>query len=60
MKKNRLYLHGLDSVENDKRRNALPPFSGLDGDSRVFFDRLLSVKKIREFVFITKAKARTR
>ncbi|HTL70988.1 MAG TPA: hypothetical protein VL404_06830 [Candidatus Eisenbacteria bacterium] len=52
---------GAESIENHKRRRALPPFSGaLDPGSRLFFDRILSVRKIREFIFITNAKARTR
>lgn len=51
---------GGDSVENDKRRRALAPFSALDRGSRLFFERMMSVKKIREFVFITKANSRGR
>lgn len=51
---------GGESVENFKRRRALTPSSGLDVDSKLFFERILNVKKVREFVFITKAKARNR
>ena len=51
---------GSPSVENGKRRRALAPFSALDTDSRLFFERIVSVKKIRDFVFITKANARGR
>ncbi len=45
-------------VENDKRRRALPPLSNF-AESK-FFDRLLSVKRVREFVFIPKAVGRGR
>ncbi len=45
------------SVENLKRHRALDP---LDGDTQNFFNRVLNVKKIREFVFITKANAKSR
>jgi len=48
------------SVENDKRRQALPPFSSLDSSSRLFFERILSVRKNAEFVFIKKTKAKDR
>ena len=49
-----------DSIENFKRRRALPTFSSLDMNSRLFFERVLSVRKIREMVFIPKALARSR
>jgi hypothetical protein len=47
-----------DSIENFKRRRALPTFSSLDMSSRLFFERVLSVRKIREMIFIPKAQAR--
>lgn len=50
--------HG-ENVENHKRRHALS-FGGPDPESRIFFEKILSVKKVREFVFITKATARSR
>lgn len=43
------------NVENTKRRQALQPFGGIDVDSRLFFERVLNVKKIRDFVFISKS-----
>ena len=43
-------------VENFKRRRALPPLP--TGTS--FFNRLLSMRKMKEFVFITKAVAKNR
>ena len=50
-----------DSVENGKRRRALPPVSrSLDAESRLFFERVLSVRKIQEFLFIAKADLKTR
>ena len=52
--------YGADSVENFKRRRALPPFSTLDTSSRLFFERILAVKKDRELVFFTKASAKSR
>ncbi len=45
------------SVENFKRRRALPSVS-TETDDFDFFERVLSVKKIREFVFITRAAAK--
>ena len=45
------------SVENFKRRRALPLASSFS-DDLCFFDRVLSVKKIRELVFITRAAAK--
>ena len=45
------------NVENMKRHRAL----GCPGsDTQHFFDRVLSVKKVREFMFITKANAKSR
>jgi hypothetical protein len=52
--------YGADSVENFKRRRALPPFSTLDAGARLFFERILAVKKDRELVFFTKASAKSR
>jgi hypothetical protein len=48
------------NVENFKRRRMLPPFSVLGSESRSFFERILNVKKIRELVFITKARTKER
>lgn len=48
------------SVENDKRRQALTPFLPFDAGSRSFFDRVLSVRKFREPVFVTDAKDKSR
>lgn len=44
------------SIENFKRRRALP---AMPSDSK-FFDRILSVRKIQELVFITKTAAKNR
>ena len=49
-----------DSIENFKRRRALPPCFDRTGDYRVYFDRLLNVRKARELVFITKAGMKAR
>lgn len=48
------------NVENMKRRGALLPMYSLDMNSRVFFDRVLTVRKVREFVFITKTTSKGR
>ena len=48
------------NVENMKRRGALLPMYSLDMNSRVFFDRVLTVRKVREFVFITKSNTKGR
>ena len=47
-------------VENSKRRRALPPFPVLDEASRLFFERVVIVKQMSEFVFISKASAKRR
>ena len=47
------------NVENHKRRRALPPLPAPAGHAK-FFDRLLSSRKVQEFIFITKAVARNR
>jgi hypothetical protein len=47
------------NLENFKRRRALPSLGAFAGDAR-FFERILSVKKIQELVFITKAAAKNR
>ena len=59
---NRVPSHDYeDSVENGKRRRALPPVSrALDSGSRLFFESVLSVRSIQEFLFITKADLKTR
>lgn|GEM_PF-6789782 len=46
------------NVENFKRRQALPLRP--DRSDARFFDRILSVRRLRELVFITKAAARDR
>ena len=48
------------SIENFKRRRMLHPVTPLDARSRLFFERVLSVKKTREFVFVSKARAKNR
>ena len=45
-----------DSVENFKRRRALP---AMPSDSK-FFERILSVRKIQDLVFITKTASKNR
>ncbi len=47
------------NVENFKRRRALPPIPKTSGASK-FFDRILSVRRSDEFVFITKSVAKNR
>ncbi|GEM_PF-1258162 len=48
------------SIENFKRRRTLQPLNYLDAGSRLFFERVLTVKKAREFVFVSKARAKNR
>ena len=50
------FHHAVSNVENDKRRRALPHFAG----DLQFFDRVLAMKKLEDFVFITKTAARNR
>ncbi len=47
------------NVENFKRRRALPPLPKTSTGSK-FFDRILSVRRAQEFVFITKSVAKNR
>lgn len=47
-------------VENCKRRRALLQMGPLDIDSRLFFERVMMVRKAKEFIFISNAKAKTR
>ena len=47
------------SVENFKRRRALPAMPGFSEDAK-FFHRILNVRKIQELVFITKTAAKNR
>lgn len=61
MRRSRFANGRFDSnVENMKRRGALLPMYSLDMSSRLFFDRILSVKRVREMIFITKATAKHR
>jgi hypothetical protein len=56
MRRNRVqsFLHSTGhTIENFKRRRALP-------GNHKFFDRILSVRKIQDLVFITKNTAKNR
>ncbi|OGW80700.1 MAG: hypothetical protein A3C47_07075 [Omnitrophica bacterium RIFCSPHIGHO2_02_FULL_51_18] len=44
------------TLENFKRRRALSPLSPIDMRSRLFFERILQVKKIRDLVFCGRAR----
>ncbi len=48
------------NIENLKRRGALPRFSLFEDSSRSFFDRILNVKKIRDIIFVPKARTKNR
>ncbi len=48
------------NVENFKRRRALTPLPGMDLDSRLFFERVINIKKIQELIFITKSNPKSR
>ena len=50
--------HGRHNVENHKRRHALP-LPSLAGEAK-FFARLMGLRKVENFVFITKAVAKNR
>ena len=43
------------NVENFKRKRALQSLSILDQTSKLFFQRMLEVKKIKDFIFVTKS-----
>ena len=61
MRRNRIQLFHSSggSVENGKRRRALPALPSISGEAK-FFARILSVRKIQELVFITKTAAKNR
>lgn len=50
----------VSSVENFKRSRAAAPFCLVDANSKLFFEKILSVKKHDEIVFITSSKSRER
>lgn len=51
----------MDScVENYKRRRAVSPFSHWEAESKHFFEQLLFIKKVKETVFVPRAKAKAR
>jgi hypothetical protein len=52
------HSHG-GSIENYKRRRALPAMPGFSDDLK-FFEKILNVRKIQELVFITKTAAKNR
>lgn len=55
------YRERYDSnVENSKRRRALSPFGAFDVDSRLFFERILMVRKAKELIFVSAARAKNR
>ncbi len=47
-------------VENCKRRRALLQMGPMDVDARLFFERIMMVRKAKDFIFISNAKAKTR
>jgi hypothetical protein len=56
-----VHLRFDENIENFKRRRALPaPAFGSFGREALFFDRMLNIRRIKDFVFITKAEARAR
>lgn len=54
-----VYTRGLNDAGNFGRRG-MSGLTAQDQSSLVFFERLMDMKKIREFVFITKASAKNR
>ena len=55
-----IYSQGSGMEEGNIGRRGMSGVSAMDDGSRLFFQRLTSMKKIREFVFITKASAKNR
>ncbi len=43
---------GSGNVENFKRRRMLSPFASLDDETRAFFEKMVSVRKLKDFVFL--------
>lgn len=50
------FRQAVTNVENGKRRRALPHFA----TDFQFFERVLAMKRLEDFVFITKTAARNR
>ncbi len=48
------------NIESFKHRRAFTAYPALDMGSRVFFERIVNVKKIKELVFVSKARAKSR
>jgi hypothetical protein len=60
MRRSGTYNGAFDgNVENFKRRRALPPVPRDSGGSK-FFDRILTMRRTAEFIFITKTVAKNR
>ena len=50
----------IANVENFKRRRVLQSFWSLDMSSKMFFKRVLHVKREGEMIFITKTQSKNR
>ncbi|PIU40044.1 MAG: hypothetical protein COT00_03730 [Candidatus Omnitrophica bacterium CG07_land_8_20_14_0_80_50_8] len=48
------------NIESFKRRQTLRPFWSLDISSRLFFERVLHVKRASEVIFLTKSQSKNR
>ncbi len=55
-----IFEDGISNIESFKRRRALHSFWSLDLSSKLFFERVLHVKRGSEVVFVTKSQGRGR
>lgn len=47
-----------DNIENFKRRRAVSPFTSLDDETRAFFEKMVSVRKLKDFAFLRREDSR--
>ena len=41
-----------ENIENFKRRRTVSPFMSLDDETRAFFEKMVSVRKLKDFAFL--------
>lgn len=47
-----------ENIENFKRRRAVSPFTSLDDETRAFFEKMVSVRRIKDFAFLRREDSR--
>lgn len=54
------WLQGGENIENYKRRRMLSPLASLDDETRAFFEKMVSVRKLKDFIFLRRENSRGR